>query len=239
MNEYTNNVNIESLQSSLETITSIDNCLKSVDLTNYFGEMEIILRKVNFEHGNCMVNYKKDINSIYEKLEEMKKNIDSTKNALEATVEGFSKTEQIELRKDDQSSPQLITAATDITQIPPVTTPEQVQPTTQTTDNTLNTVPIGLGIAAAGITGSIGAVVYDSMKSPHTHKTHRKEDDLETYQEPEEYIPSTEKQAPQTMEPVFDDSPYHAARNKTAMNKFYGTDITEYYEKEDEDEPDS
>ena len=74
----------------------------------------------------------------------------------------------------------------------------------------INTVPIGLGIAASGITGAIGAVVVDSLNDSKK----------ETIHEVEEPTPDEYYQEPQKEEPMDYQVPYHANRNQEKIDLF-------------------
>lgn len=89
----------------------------------------------------------------------------------------------------------------------------------------INTVPIGLGIAATGITGAVGAVVLDSISQPkHTH--------LETYREPIEYQTPKEEpiiknitETPQDSAEILEEQePYQAHRDLKQLDKYYSDD---------------
>lgn len=228
MNNSYNNVNIEKLNSTLATMKNINSSLENTDISKYFIDIENTLKKINFEHGNCISNYRDEINAIIEKLNILKENIASLENSLTVTSEEFSTVEHREVANNSAS----------VTQIPPVTqqTENQVQGQTQTS-NEINTVPIGLGIATAGIVGSVGAVVVDSMKD-RGRTTKSNEPEIEEYEPTDKGNNTIASQATgQSEQPGFyDATPYHAARNNETKNKFYGTGITEYYEKEDNDD---
>ena len=87
-----------------------------------------------------------------------------------------------------------------------------------------------MGIAATGIAGSVGAVVLNSKNEKQKH--------TKLAEEPEvvEKSINTEEINKSTNQDVFDNTPYHASRDNETKNKFYGTNITEYYEKEDDDQ---
>ena len=125
-----------------------------------------------------------------------------------------------------------------ITKIPPVTTENPTTPgtpTTTTTSSEINTVPIGLGIAATGITASAGAVVVGTMKQ-------KQKDNIPSYDD--ETNPKKEK-VEETSYDELDDyeeyenehrfvevTPYHASRDKQVMNKFYGEETIQLDKRE-------
>ena len=116
-----------------------------------------------------------------------------------------------------------------VTKISPVT-----EESTTETQSEVNTVPIGLGIAATGIAGSVGAVVLDSLN----YKVGKGKDKFGEHKDSESnYIEYADDSYDDDMETEegFDVPEYHASRDKAAMNKFYGEQINEYYEKEDFD----
>ena len=94
--------------------------------------------------------------------------------------------------------------------------PEQ---TTQQTSNGINTIPIGLGIAATGITGAIGAVVLDEMNYPTKKKK-------EVTYKAEKPRPTPESQV--EPEPSMNyEVRYKASRNKDRSAFFYTIDQDE------------
>lgn len=236
MNNSYNNINIEKLKNTQTVMKNINNSLENTNISKYFLDIESILKKVNFEHGNCISDYRDVINPIIEKLNILKQNIKNLENSISITIEEFSTVEHKEITTEKNNSNILQNSSTSLTQITPVTTEQtesQVQ-TTQTT-NEINTIPIGLGIAAAGITGSIGAVMVDSMKNNENHSGKMHDPVLEEYKSEgkENLTPSAAVNVQK--EDVFQDvGPYHASRNSTVKNKFYENGITEYYEKEDQ-----
>lgn len=224
-----NNVNIDKLRSSSENLNSLSNKLDSFDLQKEFSEIEKAIKKINFEHGNCLENYKNDLSLLEEKYEEVKTNIKKITNSLVTTVEQFSV-------EDKKSSNQfdLKNLSTNLTQIPKVEPEQEVVKAEQTT--TINTIPIGLGIAATGISASVGAIVADALKDK------KKKNIIEEYNpsegsKDEPIREQSTKEENKLLDNAFDDySPYHASRNSNSIDKFYGTNITEYYEDEEEND---
>jgi hypothetical protein len=128
-----------------------------------------------------------------------------------------------------------------ITQIP---TPDvEQEPVTTTTSTQINTVPIGLGIAATGISASIGAVVVDSMNSKKRKTLDSTLEAYEDFDSPQVKNVYTEEEIKkQPVEEAFANKqtkieevlPYHAAsRDKSALEKFYGTDTSDYNNNDD------
>ncbi len=117
-----------------------------------------------------------------------------------------------------------------ITRIPPetpgtgTTTVEQPE---VTTSNEINTVPVGLGIAAAGIAGSIGAVIVDSKKPKRSYSSKSDEIYVEEYhptEAPLDYGDDDDDDGDEDVSDVFNQVAYQAIRDKESMSKFYGID---------------
>lgn len=92
---YTGCIDLERITNSLETLTSVENCINNTDLTTYFEDIENLITTTNLEHGNCITSYKDSINELYEKLESTKKQITNLKDALNSTLERFSNVEEV------------------------------------------------------------------------------------------------------------------------------------------------
>lgn len=234
MNEQKNIINIEKLRSTYNSLNLINNSLDNNIIDKDLIELEQYFRKLNFEHGNCISNYKNYMTSILEKIDEMKKNINNLRISIDKTInqvsnlEDCSERNNINFRKN--MSPELIkTATTEISQIPKPVTVEQQPLNNESTQTEINTIPIALGIGASGISGAVGAVIVDSMMY------NDKQDDIEDYKEPEELI-NQEKVEKNEKERVFENenTPYQASHDNEKISKFYGTNITEYYESEDD-----
>lgn len=225
MNNNKNYINIDKLQGSIESLSLLNDKIDATNLNKEFLEIEKKIKKIDFEHGNSFIKYKNDISLLEQKYEDVKSNLKKLQNSLQVTVEQFTSKEE----KKNSFPIDLKSMSTKLTQIPKVETePEVVEAQQQT--STINTIPIGLGIATAGIAGSVGAVVLDSMKG-------KKRDNLEEYHPTEIREKISDEQDNQKEELAtsnFEDiSPYHASRNSQEMNKFYGSNITEFYEDED------
>ena len=92
---YTGCIDLERISNSLETLSSIESCINNTDLTQYIEDIEKTINDINFEHGNCIINYKDSIDSIYKTLETTKKEITNLKDSLNLTLEKFSNIEEI------------------------------------------------------------------------------------------------------------------------------------------------
>lgn len=83
-------IDLEKISSSAETLSSIENVINVVDLSSNFGDIEKILRQINFEHANC-INYKEPMELIYADLEAIKRKINILAEALRKTKTSYSK----------------------------------------------------------------------------------------------------------------------------------------------------
>ena len=205
-----NTVDLEKLSSSLKVIEGINNSINDLKLSNIVLDIDNNISKISFEHGNCFSGYKEILDSLIDSTNKLKSEVNELDKLLEKTISSFSDIENVNFRKED--------LLTDVTKIPEVET----ETTEVQEKSSINTIPIGLGIGAAGIAGSVGMVAADSMGLIDD----KKKDDIPEYNEQvaivekkeepdedEEFIAHEEK---------FDDvTPYHASRDKDVMDKFY------------------
>ncbi len=411
---YTGCIDLERISNSLDTLTSVENCINNTDLTTYFEDIENLITTTNLEHGNCITSYKDSINKLYEKLESTKKQITNLKDALNSTLERFSNVEEISsndikdlstIYKDTSSSNKInmllsknntinisnnindfnnniddsikdymvsnttneyptnyssqdewkstllkkydnlnltntekedlvsrdmsvwrqeqtgskvsslassnvekvqnlsdrymarynmnredantvaslreelnavkesnvgqnamnsisdrlsvienkyninlrksIAQSMSSSTVPPVT-----QQPTETTSSSYNTVPIGLGIAAAGITGALGAVIIDDKKYKENKKRkmyyddRNSDDDIQlegTYDtsnninQRESFASETSIIDKQNLKEIEDNTPYHASRDRNSINKFYDEEDDFFYRSDDDE----
>ncbi|MBQ3297635.1 MAG: hypothetical protein IJG97_02385 [Bacilli bacterium] len=215
-----NSVDLEKLINSLKVVEVANDNLNNMSLSNIIMDIDNDLTKLNFEHGNCFKDYKEILDSLINELDTLKVETNELVKSLGKTINNFSNIENsISFRKTDLlNSLGGAVENNNVTKIPePVTeTDSSVQE-----QDPINTVPIGLGIAASGIAGSVGAVIADSMM-PSEQK-----DVIPDYEEPTEIVEKVEKSKEELDESIareekFDDvSPYHAERNKEVIDKFY------------------
>ena len=205
-----NSLDLEKLSNSLKVLETANNNLNNMSISNTILELDNDLNKISFEHGNCFKDYKEDLDSLVSGIDKLKRELNELNIALEKTVNSFSDIENVKFRKED-----LLTSADEVTKITP---PEETEVNEK---SSINTIPIGLGIAASGIAGSAGMVAVDSIL-PHEEK-----DPLPEYEENTEIVEKIQKPEEQidefiAREEKFDDvTPYHAARDKEVIEKFY------------------
>lgn len=206
-----NSVDLDKLSSSLKIIEDSNNSINNMKLSNIVLDIDTELSKVSFEHGNCFGDYRDNLDQLSQAIDKLKTNLNDLEKGLEKTISDFSDVEKTSFRKED--------LLTDVTKIPEVTTETQeVQDS-----GSINTIPIGLGIGAAGIAGSVGMVAADSLGL-----LEKNEDSIPNYREETEYVEKVEakKEKNEDMfvahEEKFDDvTPYHASRDKEVIDKFY------------------
>jgi hypothetical protein len=229
MEQFTNSINTNKLVNTIETLSSINNCLSSYDLKENFVNIEEYLTNINFEHGSCFNNYKDEINIIYDLIDTIKKEIVELNNSIEATVDSFSISDSLDISslEDNSTNISLRKALSSFTQIPSSDTGTSVTTTNSNTSSTINTIPIGLGIAATGISASIGAVVVDSMNSKNNKRKIDYSSELEDYQDSiETKKEEKELDAFASEKEIVPNESYKASsRNKENLEKFFDDDL--------------
>lgn len=219
-----NVVDLEKLSNSLKVVEDTNNSINDLKLSNIVLDIDTELSKVNFEHGNCLNNYRDILDSLVALIDELKVNINELSKGLEKTINKFSDTEDISFRKTDLSTDlsQILTDNKTVTKIPEPTLDSEMATQESTNQGSINTIPIGLGIGAAGIAGSVGMVAADSLGL-----LEGKEDPIPNYRESAEYVEKIDKKEDKNDEFIahsekFDDvTPYHASRDKDIIDKFY------------------
>ena len=227
---YKCSIDLEKLKQSKELMCSLDSCISTKDFTSYFTDIEKEINNTNFEHGNCITNYKDDIDTILEEITKMKENISKLNNALDKTVLSFQNRRELNnneinnlsetypnttatlklksiMNNDSNVSINILDIDNDNVQKIPLPTPT-VEDTS--TSSSINTVPIGIAIGATGIAASAGAV-YLTNKNDEKKKIN-----LPTYEGNVEIEKKEENK-----EDVFEITPYKAERNPENFNKFY------------------
>ena len=391
---YTCCIDMERLNESIETLSSIDTCLSNKDFSTIFIDIEKKIKNINFEHNNCINNYKDDLDNIITDIEKVREGIYKLTDSLTKTVTQYTEVEELndrdlkelanlydntttknnisklltsnikistsinsfqnniddsikdylgnsnltdypdnyssldawkedlsnkykdfnitDIEKEDlvekdmatwrqeQTGSKVTSLATsdyaetqsniniikdeytnqygmseqqakelatikensyidfrkantniaDVTRIPP---PENTTETQQTSNNSTSSISptaIGLGIAATGISGAVGAVVLDSMNTPKITMKNKSDKIgdmfIEEYKEDNEddkkvsnyVVNDTNMEIPKSaINNIKDEeiSPYHALRSKVELNKFYGGNEDIYREVEDDE----
>lgn len=247
MSKTSGHFNKEMINGSINTLSSVESLINSVDIADNFYELEEYFKQINFEHDNC-VNYKEYLDSIYDNLNSIKKKINELTSALRKTKMEFTNLDEpsssdikslSEVYGNTPASESLrkilSNAKTDIKsslQTAVETATEElinnsgnvtVIPTpsieeTQIASKPYSTVPIGLAIGATGIAGSIGAVVVNDKYGSITG-----DEILEEYQESYDSDDGEDFgiETPQADKSDYI-APYHAQRMEREADRFYG-----------------
>ena len=157
MNKYSEEIDLNLLNGSIETISGVQNLINNVDLTDNFIELEEYFRKINFEHSYC-INYKKTMELIYNNLDDIKNKINRLSEVLSVIKNSYSDILEEETNSNGISNffKNAKTSVNEsITKIEPQNNQQSIE------EKPYSTVPIGLAIGATGIAGSVGAVVVN------------------------------------------------------------------------------
>lgn len=195
--------------------------------------------KLSSQDAKELANLKEQYNTIKKQENISTSALDSVKGAIDYLEQKFG----IAMRKND-----LFQATTSIgdsnissvgqyqngnvTVIPTPEVPVEQQPQT----SPINTVPIGLGIAAAGISASVGTVIVDSMSTDEKPAKKRNAaadfselemfyDDSNDIEEENIYIQNED--AVMSSKQIEEVVPYHASRDTNTINKFYADKLDE------------
>lgn len=217
MNNYNFNIDLEQLKGSIKSISLMDDSLNSKDFTTYFLDLEKIIHTINFEHGNCITNYKEEIDYILEKIVQIREEVSKLNHTLTKTMASFSNRESHSTKESiiNELFPNTTTSLKlnhlDITgqnvqKVPLPTQPE--------TNNNPSIIPSVLGIAATGVATSAGAIYLTNNKSK-LKKNHieKASDVLETVED----VDTNEEEFNENM----DYKRYKAERNPDNFNKYY------------------
>lgn len=222
-------IDIDKLTKSYETISSIESYVAAHNFHEYFFEMEDYIDSINLKHGKCISGYKDRIYEITESIDKIKNKINLLSDSLRKTIDNNNRI--VNLAETQASEVQKRSALTSTTNndssqvIIPVPTPtiEETKKDGLFPEG-YNTTPIGLGIAAAGITGAIGAVVIDSTMPKSAKRKNQSnkidDDDINDYND---YEIADEAEEKPVVSLKIDPSmtSYQASRNRESMKKFY------------------
>ena len=232
---YTCYLDTSKIEDTLETIKSIDSCLSNKDLKDSFFEMEDLLNRLNFEHGNFTTTYKESLSIIEDEITKIKKDIYNLGFGLERTSQVLTNEREKTVRDIQElsndygksiglgvpsDSPLKVflkkNTTNDIAEV--ITTGLQEQQE-ESSSYEINPVPVGIGIGVAGVVGAAGAIFYDSIRG------NKEDDSIKEYKPPKEEREYYEEPREYDQEFEFEDpSPYYAVHNRDSMNKFYGDD---------------
>lgn len=221
-------IDLEKITSCIETLSSIESIVNYNNLAANFDDMDNYFRKINFEHANCLY-YRDYLDQIYDNLEFIKRRINELTEYLRKTKINYSETNENTNNDLLKISKELGTNLKkslegDITTIPKVEKPqEEPKPP-------INTLPIGVAIAATGIAGSIGAVILDE-KYREKEIDEEETDEYETIEEPIKKKPKKEEKT--NKQEIIE--PYKAVRREREADKFYGNQFQDFILEDEED----
>lgn len=86
MKEYTCCIDLKTLEKTVERLNSINNCIYNSNVSNIFYDMENLLKKENFEHGNCFSSYNQQFDYIKDEIENIDKDLFQLNYALQKTI---------------------------------------------------------------------------------------------------------------------------------------------------------
>lgn len=89
-NGYTCCIDVDRLNTSIETLSSIEGCLETRDLSGIFLEIESVIKDINFEHNNCLNDYKDSMDSIFSLLDSVERKVLELEESLTKTIRDYS-----------------------------------------------------------------------------------------------------------------------------------------------------
>ena len=215
MNKYSEVIDLDLLNGSIETVSGVQNLINNVDLTENFIELEDYFKKINFEHSYC-INYKESVEIIYSNLDDIKNRINKLSEILSVIKNSYSDILEEETNSNGISN-YLKNAKTSVNESITKIEPQNNQQSME--EKPYSTVPIGLAIGATGIAASVGAVVVNEKYGPEILEEAKTNELSE--EEPAFEINETPKQKEEEI------IPYHASRTIRESDKYYGNSDNE------------
>ena len=231
--EYTGQIKFDKVASSIGMLSSIENHISHGELEKYFAEMEKIINSTNYNHDNCISNYKQYLNEILLDISSIKSEIKALNSQLKGIITEFDSIDEInhrDLKKQEFSTLKVANDMNNPNNTTPGISEEDINPITPVVQEEYNeskdfTIPIAIGVAATGIVGSISAIIIDNNK----RKRKKPNLDFEDYTSSDD-IEIEEKKKNQTAQDtlmnqnsneVFEPSPYKAVRDKRSADENY------------------
>lgn len=220
--KYSCCIDFDRIKQSLDTLISVNDNINSSSLTDVFFEILEEIKRINFEHGNCISSYKYDINNILDKINELKQEVNLLTNSLAKTVDSFSRSDELNendfkllsglyngFGNENISSLRVSHSIEDFKKNmdESISFKMLADISSESLDN-VNTVPIGLGIGAAGVAASVGAVAINAIDQS---KNDTLSDTLEEYSDPDEVLDNLDFVDESEEEEI---TPYHAIRDE-------------------------
>ncbi|MBR2827764.1 MAG: hypothetical protein IKE70_00835 [Bacilli bacterium] len=218
MNNSNNKIDLEQIQESIKSISLMEDSLNTKDFTTYFIDLEKIIQTINFEHGNCISNYKEEIDLILETLVHIREEVTNLNNSMTKTIASFSNDKNIDSTKENiikELFPntttslklnQLDISNQNIQKVPLPTQPEK--------NTNPSVIPSVLGIVGTAVATSAGAI-YLSNNKPK--KKIEKIEEASPILEKAEVNDTNDEDFHENME----FKRYRADRNPENFNKYY------------------
>ena len=251
-------IDIEKLNDTIETLSSVENCINNVDLIDNFKDLESYFNSINLEHNNCINNYKIYINQIETNINKVRKMINNLCDNLRVVVDEYGNIEEVskkdlnklstnfrniykeKFRKKIETSLGEVTlleggynSYQDNNNLTVIPTPDPTQVETTNQQSSFNTVPIGIAIGAAGIAGAIGAVVIEEK---YGKVRRRKPEIIEDYRYRDDleaadygYTNDEIEFGKYGKKSNMQNGPYHASRSEREADRYYGNDTNNRY----------
>lgn len=222
-------IDIEKINGSIETLSSIESLVNYNNLAINFEEMDEYFKKINFEHANCLY-YRDYLDKIYESLEFIKRRINELNEYLRNSGESYAKINDSTKKDLSDISKDLANGVKNSLDGNITTIPKAPEPLEETKPP-INTLPIGVAIAATGIAGSVGAVIIDEKYREKEIDQEEVDIDVDEYKEPinEE---NKEKEIPE----IDVIEPYKAVRREREADKYYGNEFHNFMLEDDNDQ---
>ena len=195
MKGYTCCIDLHELGKTVEILSSVSDCILNNNLTNIFYDMDNMLKKISFEHGNCFSSFPNTFDYIEKEVDIIGKELFQLNYALQKTIIISRQSDNNTIKELQELSeyygdgpakntgqtlymnPRIIMADNKdkfekeidpfIKVITESPMEEEILPYTI---NDYNTLPIGISIALTGTTASAGAAMIHSIRETEKNK---------------------------------------------------------------------
>lgn len=229
MKGYTCCIDLQELGRTVETLSSVGDCILNNNLINVFYDMDSLLKKESFEHGNCFSTFSDTFDYIEKEVDTIGKELFQLNYALQKTIIIARQSDNKTIKELQELSeyygdgpakntgqnllrnPRIIMADNKdefereidpfIKVITESPIEEEILPYTI---NDYSTLPIGISIALTGTTASVGAAMIHSIRE--TKNTTKKDNRLFFKTLLDEVIPSYPKKDSEENKEFFEDN---------------------------------
>ena len=221
-------IDFEKIIATKNILNTIESSLHNKYFINSIYEIEEYIKNINFIHTNCITNYKESLSTLINNINKVLEEITRLNTTLSKTI-----TYNDHFTKNSTNDNILLKSKIELKDVTKVPLPEDNESITEeTTTSSINTIPIGLGIATTGIVASTGAVIYDEYKRKNKNNIilDKFEPVEDTSIEIEDNAEDSDINKMNNEKEIDLKTPaYQAIRNNDNIDKFYGENI-EYYE---------